>query len=113
DDLPEDLVRPGLRATRSSATRVIAMPAARAGAGVAARRGSLARWAAPHPHLRARRTTSLSPDHTSETAQTFTSTNPSGRASSRITSSVISVGTPDDFFGHETQTGVSAARRSR
>jgi len=32
------------------------------------------------------------------------STKPIGNAMSRITSSVISVGKPDDFFGHEIQT---------
>ena len=31
------------------------------------------------------------------------STNPSGNAISRITSSVTSVEIPEDFFGHETQ----------
>jgi hypothetical protein len=46
----------------------------------------------------------LSPDHVSSIAQTFTSTKPSGSESSRTTSSVISDGTFDDFFGHDTQT---------
>ena len=53
------------------------------------------------------RITSFSPDQTSLTAHTFTSTNPSGSAISRIVSSVISVGTFDDFLGHETQTNPS------
>src|SRR5450631_4223745 len=47
------------------------------------------------------RTTNFRADHTSETAQTFTSTKPSGNATSRIMSSVTSVGTFEDFFGHE------------
>jgi hypothetical protein len=50
------------------------------------------------------RTTSLSPDHVSSIAQTFTSTKPSGSATSRTMSSVISDGTFEDFFGHDTQT---------
>ena len=37
------------------------------------------------------------------TAQTFTSTRPNGRATSRMTSSVISVGTFAVRFGQETQ----------
>ncbi len=48
--------------------------------------------------------TSFNPDHTSFTAQTLIFTNPSGSAISRIISSVISIGTFDDFFGHDTQT---------
>ena len=39
-----------------------------------------------------RRMTSFSPDQVSSTAQTFTSTSPIGSATSRITSSVMSVG---------------------
>src|SRR5262249_15049729 len=50
------------------------------------------------------RTTSLSPDHVSSTAQTLTSTNPSGSATSRIASSVTSVGTLAAFFGQEIHT---------
>src|SRR5437867_921153 len=50
-----------------------------------------------------RRIINFNPDHVSSTAQTFMSTNPSGKAISRTTSSVISVGTLADFFGHETQ----------
>ena len=62
-----------------------------------------------------RRTINFNPDQVSSTAQTFTSTKPSGNATSRITSSVTSVATPEDFFGHETQrTPVSAINlRSR
>ena len=55
-------------------------------------------------YLRSRRTTSLSADQTSVTAQTLMSTKPSGSASARIMSSVTSVATPADFFGHETHT---------
>lgn len=60
------------------------------------------------------RITSLSPDHTSLTAQTLTSTNPSGSATARITSSVTSDGTFEAFFGHDTHTypaGASDRRR--
>jgi hypothetical protein len=51
-----------------------------------------------------RRIINFNPDQISSTAQTFTSTKPSGNAISRMTSSVTSVETPEDFFGHETQT---------
>src|SRR5436190_21854455 len=51
-----------------------------------------------------RRIMSFSPDHVSSTAHTFTSTKPSGKATSRITSSVMSVRTFAAFFGHETHT---------
>src|SRR5205085_1014740 len=47
------------------------------------------------------RRTNLSPDHTSSTAATFTSTRPCPSPIARITSSVRSVATPDDFLGHE------------
>src|SRR5262245_56981883 len=63
------------------------------------------------------RITSFSPDHTSSTAHTLMSTNPSGSASSRTVSSLMSVATFEDFFGHETQMApscfsfASAARR--
>src|SRR5207244_9041961 len=50
-----------------------------------------------------RRIINFNPDQVSSTAQTFLSTNPSGKAISRTTSSVMSVGTLADFFGHETQ----------
>src|SRR5215471_3249343 len=59
------------------------------------------------------RTTSLSPDHVSSTAQTLTSTNPSGSATSRIASSVTSVGTLAAFFGHETHTIARGSSLSR
>src|SRR5260370_39190601 len=49
------------------------------------------------------RMTSFNPDHVSSTAQTLTSTRPSGNANARTTSSVTSVGTLAAFFGHETQ----------
>ena len=67
----------------------------------------------PCPSARSFRTTSFGPDHTSSTAQTLTSTKPRGRASAHTVSSVMSVGTPADFFGQETQTvpsGLSLAR---
>src|SRR5207237_3694402 len=51
------------------------------------------------------RTISFNPDQVSSIAHTFTSTNPSGSATARTTSSVTSVDTPDDLFGQETQTG--------
>ena len=47
------------------------------------------------------RTTNFKPDHTSVAAHSFMSTKPSGKAVSRIVSSVMSVGTFEDFFGHE------------
>src|ERR1700757_2284983 len=50
------------------------------------------------------RTISFNPDQVSSIAHTFTSTNPSGSATARTTSSVTSVETPDDRFGQETQT---------
>src|SRR6267154_1454460 len=50
------------------------------------------------------RMTNFKPDHTSVTAQTFTSTKPRGKATARIVSSVMSVGTFEDFFGHEIHT---------
>src|SRR6266513_2446295 len=60
-----------------------------------------------------RRITSFSPDQVSSIAHTFTSTKPSGSATARITSSVTSVGTPADFFGHETQSVPVSATFSR
>jgi hypothetical protein len=42
----------------------------------------------------------LSPDHVASIAHTFTSTAPAARPSSRTTSSVTSVATPDARFGH-------------
>src|SRR6266478_5487908 len=47
--------------------------------------------------------TSFRPDQTSSTAQTLMSTSPSGSATSLMVSSVTSVGTFDDFLGHDTQ----------
>src|SRR6266702_2101075 len=60
-----------------------------------------------------RRTINFNPDQVSSIAHTFTSTNPSGNATARITSSVTSVGTPDDLFGQETQTVPAFAIFSR
>ena len=56
-----------------------------------------------------RRMTSLSPDHVASIAHTFVSTSPTGRAISRTTSSVTSVGTPDARFGHATHSIPSGA----
>ncbi len=47
--------------------------------------------------------TSFRPDHTSSTAQTFTSTTPSGSATPRTVSSVTSVGTFAARVGQDTQ----------
>src|SRR5688572_11331102 len=47
------------------------------------------------------RITNFRPDQVSSTAQTFTSTKPSGSASSRIVSSVISVSTFAAFFDQD------------
>ena len=55
-------------------------------------------------HLFSRRIISLRPDQISSTAQTLTSTRPIGRATSRITSSVMSVGTLEAFLGQLIQT---------
>src|SRR6266496_58568 len=55
------------------------------------------------PRLFSFRTTSFSPDQMSSTAQTLMSTRPIGNATSLIVSSVMSVGTLDDFFGQDTQ----------
>src|ERR1700675_3151437 len=56
------------------------------------------------------RTTSFRPDQTSVTAQTLTSTKPSGRPPSRIVSPVTSVGISEDFLGHETHSSASGGR---
>ena len=56
--------------------------------------------------------TSFSPDHMSSTEQTFTSTRCIGSATSRITSSVMSVGTFDAFLGQLTQIKPFARSRS-
>ena len=53
-------------------------------------------------HRNSFRMTSFKPDQISLTAQTFMSTNPRGKANSRMVSSVISVGTFEAFFGHDT-----------
>src|ERR1700719_1270074 len=53
------------------------------------------------------RTTSFRPDQTSVTAQTLTSTKPRGRPTSRIVFSVTSVGTFEDFLGHEIHSSAS------
>src|ERR1041384_7542381 len=50
-----------------------------------------------------KRNTNFNPDQISSTAQTFTSTIPLAMPIARITSSVRSVATPEDFFGHEIQ----------
>ena len=49
------------------------------------------------------RSTSFSPDQVSSTAQTLMSTRPIGNATARMVSSVMSVGTFEVFFGHDTQ----------
>ena len=59
------------------------------------------------------RITSFSPDQTASTAQTFTSTNPIGKLTSRTPSSVMSVDTPEAFFGHDTHTTPSCASTPR
>ncbi len=69
-------------------------------------------------HLTARfrfvgRTINFNPDHVSSIAHTLTSTNPSGSAAARTTSSVTSVATPEDFFGQDTQTIPVSATFSR
>src|SRR5437588_1421737 len=56
-----------------------------------------------------RRIINFNPDPVSSTAQTLMSTKSSGSATARMTSSVTSVTTPDDFFGHETQIAASSA----
>src|SRR5579862_575620 len=60
------------------------------------------------------RTTSFSPDQVSSTAHTLISTSPSGRATSRTTSSLMSVATREAFFGQLTQIVASSriARRA-
>jgi hypothetical protein len=57
--------------------------------------------------------TSFSPDQTSLTAHTLMSTRPMGRHTVRIVSSVMSVGTFDAFFGHDTQTNPSCSSAPR
>src|SRR4029077_4047866 len=60
-----------------------------------------------------RRTLNFSPDQVSSIAHTFISTNPSGSATARTTSSVTSVGMPDDLFGQEAQTVPASGGVSR
>src|SRR5688572_424525 len=62
--------------------------------------------------LSLRRMTSFSPDQTSLTAHTLISTNPSGSATSRMVSSVISVGTLEAFLGHDDHTVSGGLRPS-
>src|SRR5229473_1510852 len=62
-------------------------------------------------HLFSSRMTNRSPDHVSSIAHTLLSTRPVGRATNRITSSVISVGTFDDFFGQATQNPAAGVMR--
>src|SRR5579862_10035090 len=57
------------------------------------------------------RITNFSPDHTSLTAQTFTSTNPAAKPILRTSSSVRSVATPEDFLGQLTHSIPADARR--
>ena len=60
------------------------------------------------------RTTSFSPDQVSSTAHTLMSTSPSGSASARMTSSVMSVLTPEACFGQLTQMrGIRAHARAQ
>ena len=54
------------------------------------------------------RTTNRRPLQVSSMAHTLLSTRPVGRNSSRMVSSVISVSTPELFFGHATQIAPSA-----
>src|SRR6266480_895518 len=56
------------------------------------------------------RRTSFNPDHTPSTAATLMSTKPLGRAISRTASSLMSVGTPDDFLGQEIQSAPAGFR---
>lgn len=75
--------------------------------------GSRPWCATPYRYRSSFRTTSFSPDQTSVTAQTLTSTKPSGSATARTTSSVTSVGTFEDFFGQDTQTAAAGASFAR
>ena len=58
-----------------------------------------------------RRCINLRPDQLSSIAQTFTSTRPIGGQTSRIVSSVMSVGTFEAFFGQLTQMKPDGASR--
>src|SRR6185503_7940697 len=65
-------------------------------------------------HLRSlRRMTSRNPDQISSTAQTLLSTRPVGSAISRITFSVMSVGTFEAFLGQAIQSPAFCAMRAR
>jgi len=54
------------------------------------------------------RITSFKADHVLSTAHTLMSTSPNGNAVPRTVSSVTSEGTPEDFFGQDTQITVLA-----
>src|SRR5262245_3245947 len=96
---------PKVRALERAIADQVALGELRRGAGCHGRRHQRDRdGSEPDLQRSSLRTTSLSPDHTSSTAQTLMSTKPSGSATSRTTSSVISVGTLADFFGHDTHT---------
>src|SRR5689334_3133941 len=58
------------------------------------------------------RRTNLSPDQVWSTAQTLTSTSPSGKPSSRTTFSVKSVSTPELIFAQDIQTFSSSSNAS-
>ena len=85
-------------------------------AGVARRHEQVALAAEDRLGRRAQRSslriTSRRPDQVSSIAATFVSTSPSGRATSRTTSSVTSVATPEARLGHATQIIPAGCRRS-
>src|ERR1700687_5895913 len=62
-------------------------------------------------HLFSSRMTNRSPDHVSSIAHTLLSTRPVGRATNRMKSAVISVGTFDAFFGQATQNPAAGVMR--
>ena len=72
-----------------------------------------ARWLCAAFQRKALRTTSFRPDHTMLTAQTLMSPQPSGRASSRAMSSVMSVATLDAFLGQHTHSAAAGRRAWR
>src|SRR6516162_5674062 len=101
---------PVRRLGRKPETRIAAGPGGRLSQAITIadlRRGEQAILEAPAPRRVygrfSTRITSFSPDQVSSTAHTFTSTSPSGNASVRTTSSEISVGTLEAFFGQDTQ----------
>src|SRR5689334_10900993 len=55
--------------------------------------------------------TNFRPDHTSDTAHTFTSTSPASSPIRRTSFSFMSVATPDVFFGQEIHNMPDGARR--